>query len=150
MEFIKAAKKLPLGPKRFFRDNDYFSDRLSHRHTTQIVIVFIIISTFKRFYQSPVDFFWIDVKVIFYVLNFKLFLGCLLGACRVETLRKIYTSLLLDKRHLLCQSKLWRKYTLDRSERRVFATLLSMGLFFPYNSSFPILYAPNSMVFYIK
>jgi hypothetical protein len=57
MEFIKAAKKFPLGPKRFFRDNDYFSDRLSHRHTTQLIIVFIIISTFKRFYQSPVDFF---------------------------------------------------------------------------------------------
>ena len=61
MEFLKAARKhtfSQLQQARFKsrgnQDNDYFSDRLSHRHTTRILIVFIVLSTFKRFFQSPI------------------------------------------------------------------------------------------------
>jgi hypothetical protein len=62
MEFIRTAKKFSIGPKRFLRDNDYFTDRLSHRHTTQILIVLIVLSTFKRFYQSPITC-WVPAEL---------------------------------------------------------------------------------------
>ena len=62
MDIIKTARKFALGPKRALRDNDYFIDRLSHRHTTQILIVFIVISTFKRFYQAPITC-WVPAEL---------------------------------------------------------------------------------------
>jgi len=61
MEFVKAARKNAFSSvqasrfkTRGIKDNDYFCDRLSHRHTTRILLVFIILSTFKKFFQTPI------------------------------------------------------------------------------------------------
>ena len=55
MDIIKAARKYKFGSQRKSADNDYFSDRLSHRFTTKILLVFIAISTVKRFYLQPIS-----------------------------------------------------------------------------------------------
>ena len=62
MDIFKVAKKFPLGPRRGLKDNDYFSDRLSHRYTTQIIILFIILATFKRLFQSPITC-WVPAEL---------------------------------------------------------------------------------------
>jgi hypothetical protein len=61
MEFVKVARKHAFSSvhgvrfkTRGIKDNDYFCDRLSHRHTTRILLVFIMISTLKRFFQTPI------------------------------------------------------------------------------------------------
>lgn len=62
MEIFRAAKKFSFGSQRKLNDIDFFSDRLSHRHTTKIIIVFVILATFKRFYSSPVNC-WVPAEL---------------------------------------------------------------------------------------
>jgi innexin len=62
MEFVKVAKKFGFGSQRAIRDNDFFSDRLLHRHTTKIILVFILLATFKRFFQSPINC-WVPAEL---------------------------------------------------------------------------------------
>ncbi|CAF0916907.1 unnamed protein product [Brachionus calyciflorus] len=62
MDLFRAAKKFHFAYKRNLADNDFFSDRLSHRHTTKILIIFVIIATFKRLYSSPINC-WIPAEL---------------------------------------------------------------------------------------
>ena len=62
MEFVKAAKKFRFGSTRTLCNNDFFSDRLCHRHTVKILLVFILLSTFKRLFYSPINC-WIPAQL---------------------------------------------------------------------------------------
>jgi hypothetical protein len=62
MEFLKAAQKFRFGACRGLRNIDFFSDRMSHRHTTSILLVFIILVTFRRFYSSPINC-WVPAEL---------------------------------------------------------------------------------------
>jgi hypothetical protein len=62
MEFLRAAKNFRFGTQRSLRDNDFFADRLSHRHTTKILIVFLLLATFKRFFTSPINC-WVPAEL---------------------------------------------------------------------------------------
>lgn len=62
MDFFFAAKKLKFTYKRSRIDNDFFSDRVSHRHTTKILILFVLLATFKRFYRSPINC-WVPAEL---------------------------------------------------------------------------------------
>jgi len=55
MEFVNAAKAFRFSPKpkSLSRNSDFFSDRLFHTHTNRILIIFIILSTFKRLFSNP-------------------------------------------------------------------------------------------------
>ncbi len=56
MEFVNAAKafRFSTKPKSLSRNSDFFSDRLFHTHTNRILIIFIILSTFKRLFSNPI------------------------------------------------------------------------------------------------
>jgi hypothetical protein len=56
MEFVNAAKAFRFSPKpnSLSRNNDFFSDRLFHTHTNRILIIFVILSTFKRLFSNPI------------------------------------------------------------------------------------------------
>lgn len=62
MEFFRAAKNFHFGSQRKLKDNDFFSDRLSHRHTTKILVVFVLLATFKRFFTSPINC-WVPAEL---------------------------------------------------------------------------------------
>lgn len=62
MEFLRAAKSLRFASQRHLSDNDFFSDRLSHRHTTKIVVVFILLATLKRLFSSPINC-WVPAEL---------------------------------------------------------------------------------------
>lgn len=62
MDFFKIAKTFHFGSQRKLRDNDFFIDRLSHRHSTKILIVFVILATFKRFFTSPINC-WVPAEL---------------------------------------------------------------------------------------
>lgn len=62
MEFIKAVRKFNFGPRRNLRNNDFFSDRLSNRHTVNILVVFIILATFRRLFSSPINC-WVPAEL---------------------------------------------------------------------------------------
>jgi hypothetical protein len=62
MEFLKAARTFRFGACRTVRNIDFFSDRMSHRHTTTILLVFIILVTFRRFYSSPINC-WVPAEL---------------------------------------------------------------------------------------
>lgn len=62
MDLFFTAKKLKFNYKRTKIDNDFFSDRISHQHTTKILIVFVILATFKRFYNSPINC-WVPAEL---------------------------------------------------------------------------------------
>ena len=62
MEFLKAARNYRFGSQRNTRDNDFFSDRLSHRHTTKILVVFLVLATFKRFFAQPISC-WVPAEL---------------------------------------------------------------------------------------
>lgn len=62
MDLFFTAKKLKFNYKRTKIDNDFFSDRLSHQHTTKILIVFVILATFKRFYNTPINC-WVPAEL---------------------------------------------------------------------------------------
>ena len=55
MDIIKAARKFNFGALRNIRNNDFFLDRICHIYTLRILLVFILLSTVKRFYTSPIN-----------------------------------------------------------------------------------------------
>ena len=64
MEFIKVAKSFRFSPKPnvLSRNIDFFSDRLFHTHTNRLLLVFIILSTFRRLFSSPITC-WVPVEL---------------------------------------------------------------------------------------
>ena len=62
MEFLKAAHVFRFGTARNVRNNDFFADRLSHRHTTKVLLVFVVLASFKRFFSSPVSC-WVPAEL---------------------------------------------------------------------------------------
>jgi hypothetical protein len=62
MEFFKTAHKFRFGSTRPVRNIDFFSDRISHRHTNTILLIFIVIVTFRRFFGTPVNC-WVPAEL---------------------------------------------------------------------------------------
>ena len=62
MDFIRAARIFRFGSVRKLQNNDFFSDRISHRHTTSIILVFIVLVTFKRLFSNPINC-WIPAEL---------------------------------------------------------------------------------------
>jgi hypothetical protein len=62
MEYVKAVKHFRFSSIRGVRNNDFFSDRLCHRHTTKLLVLFLVLATFKRFFQSPINC-WIPAEL---------------------------------------------------------------------------------------
>ena len=65
MDFIKLAKTAKFATGRKKRNNDFFVDRLSHRLTTNLLLVFILLATFRRFYSSPINC-WVPAELARY------------------------------------------------------------------------------------
>ena len=62
MEFIKVAKTFHFAALRKVRNNDFFADRISHKFTTNLLLIFILLSTFRRFYTSPINC-WVPAEL---------------------------------------------------------------------------------------
>ena len=61
MDIIKALRSIRVN-RRQVRDNDFFSDRLCHRHTNFILLIFIAITTLKRLFSSPINC-WVPAEL---------------------------------------------------------------------------------------
>lgn len=59
MDLIKFTKR---SFSFLYKDNDFFVDKLFHRHTTLLLGFFVSISTFKRLYMSPINC-WIPAEL---------------------------------------------------------------------------------------
>jgi hypothetical protein len=55
MEFLRAARSFRFGSARLLRNNDFFADRLSHKLTTTILLIFIVLVTLKRYFTNPIS-----------------------------------------------------------------------------------------------
>jgi hypothetical protein len=53
MDILKALRNIKIN-KRQIKDNDFFSDRLCHRHTNFLILILLVISSFKRYFSAPV------------------------------------------------------------------------------------------------
>jgi hypothetical protein len=62
MEFVKLIRKFNFGPSRSIRNNDFFSDRISNRHTINILVVLIALSTFRRLFSNPINC-WVPAEL---------------------------------------------------------------------------------------
>ena len=62
IQLFKRLKFFQIKSQRATRDNDFFSDRLFHRHTTKFIVIAIILSTFKRFFSGPIHC-WIPAEL---------------------------------------------------------------------------------------
>ncbi len=63
MEFLKSARRFKfIISQKKSRDNDYFIDRISHRFTTNLLILLIILATFRRFFFSPINC-WVPAEL---------------------------------------------------------------------------------------
>ena len=60
MDILKAFRSIKIN-KRQIRDNDFFSDRLCHRHTNFLILIFLVISTLKRYFSAPVTC-WVRIN----------------------------------------------------------------------------------------
>lgn len=61
MELLKLIKNLSFSGRQT-RDNDFFSDRLCHRHTRFIIYMLIAITALKRLMSSPLNC-WIPAEL---------------------------------------------------------------------------------------
>lgn len=62
MEFVKLARTFHLASSRSKKNNDFFVDRLSHRITTNLLLIFILLSTFRRLLMSPINC-WVPAEL---------------------------------------------------------------------------------------
>jgi hypothetical protein len=65
MELVRQLAGLSVSHIRQFRDDDSYVDRLSHRYTTTICVVFAILVTTKQ-YAGKIDcLFFFSMKILF-------------------------------------------------------------------------------------
>lgn len=62
MDFVKVAKTFKFAAIKKSKNNDFFADRLSHRITNNLLLIFILLSTFRRFYLSPINC-WVPAEL---------------------------------------------------------------------------------------
>jgi len=62
MDIIRLFRSFGRFSKRQIRDNDFFSDRICHRHTTLLISVFVALATFRRFFSAPINC-WIPAEL---------------------------------------------------------------------------------------
>lgn len=65
MDVFIVVRNLKLSNRlsnRKTRDTDFFSDRLCHRHTNFLILIFIAVSTLKRLFSSPINC-WIPAEL---------------------------------------------------------------------------------------
>lgn len=61
MDVLKTLRNIKIN-RRQIRDNDFFSDRLCHRHTNFLILIFIAITTLKRLLSAPINC-WIPAEL---------------------------------------------------------------------------------------
>lgn len=62
MDILINLKTLRKTFKRNIANNDFFSDRLCHRHTTLLISLFVIVATFKKYYNQSINC-WIPAQL---------------------------------------------------------------------------------------
>jgi hypothetical protein len=65
MDIFKVVRNLKLSNRlnnRGTRDTDFFSDRICHRHTNYLILIFIVVSSLKRLFSAPIHC-WIPAEL---------------------------------------------------------------------------------------
>jgi hypothetical protein len=55
MEFISAVRGLGLGKKRGKHNDDLFVDRLNHKYTVVIIVLFCMVVTLSQYGGNPIN-----------------------------------------------------------------------------------------------
>jgi len=55
MELLEYARKLSAGKHHSARNDDVFIDRLNHRYTVTMIVVFAAIITTQQYFGSPIS-----------------------------------------------------------------------------------------------
>jgi hypothetical protein len=65
MELVRQLAGLSVSHIRQFRDDDSYVDRLSHRYTTTICVVFAILVTTKQYAGKITFVFFLKKRILF-------------------------------------------------------------------------------------
>lgn len=63
MDILDFAKKLSAGKHHSARNDDVFIDRLNHRYTVTMIIIFAAIVTTQQYFGSPITC-WVSKEEI--------------------------------------------------------------------------------------
>lgn len=69
MDILEFAKKLSAGKHHAARNDDVFIDRLNHRYTVTMIIVFAAVVTTQQYFGSPISC-WVKTMNFSDSLNF--------------------------------------------------------------------------------
>jgi hypothetical protein len=73
MDILEFAKKLSAGKHHSARNDDVFIDRLNHRYTVTMIIIFAAIVTTQQYFGSPITC-WVNYLIdILSINSFDLF-----------------------------------------------------------------------------
>ena len=70
MELLDQLRHLSVSHRRSLRDDDFFADRLHHRYTVAMLVLFCVVVTVHQYAGEP-----INCWVLFYLNNYFLYLN---------------------------------------------------------------------------
>lgn len=74
MELIDTIKNLSVSHRRSLKDDDFFVDRLHHRYTVAVLVLFCAIITTNQYAGEPINCWFVYLhKIDFFLLMNKLF-----------------------------------------------------------------------------
>ena len=80
-DILDFAKKLNAGKHHSARNDDVFIDRLNHRYTVTMILVFAGIVTTQQYFGSPISC-WVNIFDL-YLLSINFIYLSILGTCSI-------------------------------------------------------------------